>query len=87
MSGPAYDSEKALETPMTPAFDVRAISHSQSATVVSHNVEASAHSQDPDPEKFGSTSTDSVAVQDDGAFPCGRWKAWSTGTYRAFPHL
>ncbi|KAL1679566.1 major facilitator superfamily domain-containing protein [Schizophyllum commune] len=96
MSGPAYNLEKTLETPMTPAFDVKAIAHS---TAMSHNVEASSHSkdtishsQDSDPEKRASANElvlrgdglerrgldDALGVQDDGAFPRGKWKAWST---------
>ncbi|KAI5885704.1 MFS general substrate transporter [Schizophyllum commune H4-8] len=100
MSGPAYDdSEKALETPMTPAFDVKAISHSQDATgishtrstkAISHNLDASSHTQDSDPEKCASTNELGVqgddlerrgsgdAIEGDGAFPRGKWKAWST---------
>ncbi|KAL1725748.1 major facilitator superfamily domain-containing protein [Schizophyllum commune] len=101
MSGPAYDLEKTQEAPMTPAFDVKAISHLQGTTAtsypngaktISHSKDATSHSQDSDPEKCASTNQlglqgddlerrgldDALEVQDDGAFPRGKWKAWST---------
>lgn len=105
MTGPTYDdSEKALETPMTPAFDVKAISHSQGTTAmgtmaISHTLDASSHTQDSGPEKCASNNELGVqgddlerrgsgdAIEGDGAFPRGKWKAWSTGEYDAFPHL
>ncbi|KAL1716158.1 major facilitator superfamily domain-containing protein [Schizophyllum commune] len=84
---------------MTPAFDVKAISHDVEATsyprdtkTISHSKDATSHSQDSDPEKCAYTnevalrgddlerrgSDDALGAQDDGAFPRGKWKAWST---------